>query len=248
MIVPTDPDRSTFKNQVQHLDLAYDEAVRYAEEIRPYWLSLREPRDDALQWALFDYFPAAHYKWACHRSADNIETDGGFDELDRGKQRATVYYWLDPQTGAALHHTGVNDGESVPFFPDEGMLGITWRTVQRSVARSSIVGCHCMRRGPGRWLTPLTSSRTRPGLTTSCPIAGYEPNQTAGRRAGIRTFGVDGPLRVDCGVAHTRLVPRWSGTARYGRLDGRTPNRTASKEERTLDRVLGASLQRRSTP
>lgn len=120
MAVPTDPDRSTFKNQVQHLDLAYHEAIRYAEEIHPYWLSLRQPRDDALQWALFDYFPAAHYKWARRRSADNIETDGGFDDLHRGEQRTTVYYWLDPQTGAALHHTGVNDEETIPFFPDEG--------------------------------------------------------------------------------------------------------------------------------
>lgn len=30
-----------------------------------------------------------------------------------------MYYWLDPDTGAALYHTGVNDEETVPFFPDE---------------------------------------------------------------------------------------------------------------------------------
>jgi len=30
-----------------------------------------------------------------------------------------VYYWLNPDTGAALEHTGVNDETTVPFFPDE---------------------------------------------------------------------------------------------------------------------------------
>lgn len=46
-------------------------------------------------------------------------TDGGYSDLHNGKQRATVYYWLDPETGAALYHTGVNDEATIPFFPDE---------------------------------------------------------------------------------------------------------------------------------
>jgi nucleotide-binding universal stress UspA family protein len=33
---------------------------------------------------------------------------------------ATVYYWVDPDTGAALYHTGVNDEATNPFFPDVG--------------------------------------------------------------------------------------------------------------------------------
>lgn len=43
-----------------------------------------------------------------------------YDELHQGRRTATVYYWLDPDTGAALYHTGVNDEMSIPFFPDVG--------------------------------------------------------------------------------------------------------------------------------
>lgn len=50
----------------------------------------------------------------------SIKTDGGYSDLHNGKRKATVYYWLDPDTGAALEHTGVNDESTIPFFPDEG--------------------------------------------------------------------------------------------------------------------------------
>jgi len=43
----------------------------------------------------------------------------GYNELHNGRQRSTVYYWVDPDTGAALEHTGVND-DSIPFFGDVG--------------------------------------------------------------------------------------------------------------------------------
>lgn len=46
-------------------------------------------------------------------------TDGGYTDLHNGTRKATVYYWLDPETGAALEHTGVNDEETIPFFSDE---------------------------------------------------------------------------------------------------------------------------------
>ena len=49
----------------------------------------------------------------------NVWTDGGYADLHNGKRKATVYYWLDPKTGAALEHTGVNDESTIPFFPDE---------------------------------------------------------------------------------------------------------------------------------
>lgn len=115
---------SSYKQQVQDLSLSYEEAVRYAEERQPYWLSLRHPRDSEMEWDLFDYFPAAHYKTALdqaeERSVDGrgLRTDGG-QELHKGTRKATVYYWLDPDTGAALHHTGVNEERTIPFFPDE---------------------------------------------------------------------------------------------------------------------------------
>jgi hypothetical protein len=44
--------------------------------------------------------------------------DGGYGDLHTGTTRSTVYYWLDPDTGAALEHTGINDEATVPFFPD----------------------------------------------------------------------------------------------------------------------------------
>lgn len=31
-------------------------------------------------------------------------------------RRSTVYYWLNPDTGAALYHTEVNGEEANPFF------------------------------------------------------------------------------------------------------------------------------------
>lgn len=41
-------------------------------------------------------------------------------DLHDGGRTATVYYWVDPDTGAALYHTGVNDEATVPFFSDVG--------------------------------------------------------------------------------------------------------------------------------
>lgn len=61
---------------------------------------------------MFGYFPAAHYRKALHE----LKTDGGFDDLHRGEQRATVYYWLAPRTGATLYHTNAYDDVANPFF------------------------------------------------------------------------------------------------------------------------------------
>ena len=43
-------------------------------------------------------------------------TDNGYSDLHQERQRTIVYYWVDPDTGAALHHTTVNDDAVVPFF------------------------------------------------------------------------------------------------------------------------------------
>ncbi|WP_152419405.1 hypothetical protein [Halobiforma nitratireducens] len=48
-----------------------------------------------------------------------FEPDGGYDTLHAGTRRSTVYYWLDPETGATLPHTDVNDHGTIPFFADE---------------------------------------------------------------------------------------------------------------------------------
>lgn len=113
------PTDSRYKKAVRNLALGYDEAVRYAEEQQPYWLSLRHPRDGEMHWDLFDYFPAAHYADALEKHHDQYRADGGYTDLHNGKKQSKVYYWLDPDTGAALYHTGVNEEKTVPFFPDE---------------------------------------------------------------------------------------------------------------------------------
>lgn len=45
-----------------------------------------------------------------------LEPDGGRHSLHDGTRRTDVYYWLDPQSGAALYHTGAYDDEANPFF------------------------------------------------------------------------------------------------------------------------------------
>ena len=39
---------------------------------------------------------------------DELVADGG--------RRKTQFYWYNPNTGAALYHTGVNEDEADPFF------------------------------------------------------------------------------------------------------------------------------------
>lgn len=50
---------------------------------------------------------------------DDIETDGGYAGLHAGKKQRKVYYWIDPDTGAALEHTSVGDEGTIPFFGSE---------------------------------------------------------------------------------------------------------------------------------
>jgi hypothetical protein len=113
---PTD----SYKDAVRNLALEYAEQKRRGDVE---WITLRHPRDGEMQYELFHYFPEAHFRKAYdqlqaeYRSV--LRTDGGYSDLHNGKRKATVYYWYDPDTGAALEHTGLNDEKTVPFFPDE---------------------------------------------------------------------------------------------------------------------------------
>jgi len=115
--VPPETDRSADTEAVRQLGLEYVEAIRRSEAP---WLYVQQPRDGELQYETFSYVPEDHFRRAYDRlTAQDIESDGGYSDLHSGTSRATVYYWYDPDTGAVLEHTGVNDEKTVPFFPDE---------------------------------------------------------------------------------------------------------------------------------
>jgi hypothetical protein len=99
----------------------YEERKRYVAERKPYWVNLRAPRDDEMYFDLNNYFPAFHYEQAINELDDEelIPDGGGYADLHNGKRTSKVYYWVDPDTGSALEHTGVNDEQTIPFFPDE---------------------------------------------------------------------------------------------------------------------------------
>jgi len=89
-------------------------------------MNLRAPRHEEMYWDLSTIFPDWHYRHGMHtlhesREDDDPELrgDGGYTDLHNGKQRATVYYWLDPETGSALEHTTVGDEQTIPFFADQ---------------------------------------------------------------------------------------------------------------------------------
>lgn len=117
-------DDSYLEDQLAELKAEREHTREYVANRKPYWLTLRHPRDGAMQWDLWNYAPLAHYDRAIEQTRERLEsevrTDGGYGDLHQGTTRSTVYYWLDPDTGAALEHTGVNEERTVPFFPDEG--------------------------------------------------------------------------------------------------------------------------------
>lgn len=94
-------------------------------------MNLRHPRDGEMHFDLNTYFPDFHYRKAVEDAGYSVEdiddldeaelrTDGsGYADLHNGKRNAKLYYWLDPDTGSALEHTGVNDEQTIPFFGDE---------------------------------------------------------------------------------------------------------------------------------
>ena len=78
-----------------------------------------------MKWQLFNYFPAAHYERAIDqafrdRAEDRLEPDGGTNHLHSDGRRSNVFYWVNPDTDAALAHTQYNGDEANPFFPSVG--------------------------------------------------------------------------------------------------------------------------------
>lgn len=118
MAVPGDTDRLTSTDDVRRLALEYAEARRRSDVD---WLYVQQPRDGPLQYETFSYLPEQHFHRAYDRlvAQTELEPDGGYDTLHNGTRRSAVYYWLNPETGAALYHTRLNDEETIPFFPDE---------------------------------------------------------------------------------------------------------------------------------
>jgi hypothetical protein len=49
-----------------------------------------------------------------------LAADGGTKNLHLDGRRNTVYYWFDPDSGALLYHTGVNEYGADPFFSSIG--------------------------------------------------------------------------------------------------------------------------------
>lgn len=94
----------------------YAEMKVFVEQRKPYWLYWTAPRTSQAGYTTFQYFPEWHYREAVHQVGPSVMPDGGRDMLHNRERRAQVYYWLNPETGAALYHTGVNDDEADPFF------------------------------------------------------------------------------------------------------------------------------------
>jgi len=77
-----------------------------------------------MEWETFSYFPEAHYNRAITdhlkqelEDEEELRPDGGSTtHLHNDGRRSKVYYWLNPDTGAALYHTEANGEEANPFF------------------------------------------------------------------------------------------------------------------------------------
>ncbi len=81
-----------------------------------------------MQWDLNTYFPDAHYRQALEEAGYQLEdidgdvelrTDGGYGDLHSGKRTSTVYYWVDPDTGASLERLGRLEGQKESFDADD---------------------------------------------------------------------------------------------------------------------------------
>lgn len=78
-----------------------------------------------MRYGLFNYFPAAHYRKALEQAfaelaEDRVEPDGGTASIHTDGRRSTAYYWVNPDTGAALYHSAFNGDEANPFFASAG--------------------------------------------------------------------------------------------------------------------------------
>ena len=91
-------DQNYPQEQLLELEAERDYMARYVEERKPYWLSLRHPRDGELQWELNNYAPLAHHDRAITAiedwlddDHDRVAPDGGYGELHTGAQKSTVF-------------------------------------------------------------------------------------------------------------------------------------------------------------
>jgi hypothetical protein len=112
-------------DRVDNLLDEYVEQEQYVEEEKPYWLFLDATPGEEMQYSLFNYFPSAHYEKAIDQAfrevaEERLESDGGTTNLHLDGRRSNVFYWLNPDTGAALYHTEINDEEADPFFGSIG--------------------------------------------------------------------------------------------------------------------------------
>jgi len=105
----------------------YAEEKQYVEEEKPYWMNLTggTTYSGELRYELENYFPKAHYKQAIDQAfrkqaQEKLKTDGGTAFLHQDGRRNKVYYWVNPETGAALYHTGANGEEANPFLGSIG--------------------------------------------------------------------------------------------------------------------------------
>lgn len=96
------------------------------EEEKPYWINLTGGTSFSgeLRFKLENYFPAEHYEKAIDQAfqeaaEQRLKPDGGVN-LHQDGRRSNVYYWLNPDTGAALYHTEANGEEANPFFGSVG--------------------------------------------------------------------------------------------------------------------------------
>jgi len=98
----------------------YVEEKQYVESEKPYWLFVDAERGTELSYNLFNYFPDAHYRKAIENAREDqkLVFDGG--DLHKGNRRVKLYYWMNPETDAALTHTEVNGEEAIPFFDAVG--------------------------------------------------------------------------------------------------------------------------------
>ncbi|PSQ47251.1 hypothetical protein BRD19_09890 [Halobacteriales archaeon SW_7_65_23] len=103
------------------------EQKRYVEEEKPYWINLTggTRHSGELRYELENYFPEAHYREAIdqafrEQAEEKLKTDGGTAFLHQDGRRNRVYYWVNPETGAALYHTEANGEEANPFFGSVG--------------------------------------------------------------------------------------------------------------------------------
>lgn len=89
----------------------YEERKQYVQDEKPYWLSLRHPRDGEMHFDLFNYFPDAHYRAAVEDAGYQLDEEQ--EVVPDGGSR-TQYYWSGDD--GILYHTEQGEDMVIPFF------------------------------------------------------------------------------------------------------------------------------------